>query len=89
MTWNYRLIRRLHRTGPGHGVTPRSYTTVGIYEVYYRKNTKGKLAPYACTAGPICMMSDQVAEIKEQYKMMAEAFRAPVLKWSDIPTDRK
>lgn len=55
---------------------------LGIHEVYYNGDEK-KIC--ACTREPVAACGDDVPDLKGAYKMMAEAFKAPVLKYEDIP----
>lgn len=52
-----------------------------IHEVFYDDNGKASL----CTESGISPCGDDIDELKKSYEMMAEAFKAPVLDYDEIP----
>ena len=54
----------------------------GIYEVYYKEDNK---SIWSCTKNPITVTGNDLPDLEGAYKMMAEAFKAPILKYEDIP----
>ena len=72
MTWNYRIIRFPQPTPMSVEECPYYYE---IHEVYYYKTGKPKM----WSVDPIACHGCSVKELKADYKMMAEAFKQPIL----------
>ena len=72
MTWNYRLVSRMHRDGS---------CTFAIHEAYY--DEAGRLE--TVTRDAVEVFGESRREALEDYRAMAEAFRAPVLPWESVP----
>ena len=75
MGWNYRVVRR--KWGED--------STYGIHEAYGDHARK----PHSITVDPVAPVGDSVAELREAYRMMSEAFDAPILESDafDAPVD--
>lgn len=72
--WNYRVVRRNHRTKP-------PCTTFGIYEAHYDSEDR----VCAITRDPVAVDADSLAQIKKDLKGMVRALKAPVLDYDKIP----
>ena len=55
----------------------------GIHEAFYDDNNKLSLV----TVEPEAVQAEDETELKEVYDMMAEAFRAPVVNYEDVPEE--
>jgi hypothetical protein len=74
MTWNYRLVH--YKDGNGKG---EDYYR--IQEVYYNEDDSIYLYNEGAIVG-----GSTIKEAKKVHKMLAEAFRAPILESTDLPT---
>ncbi len=77
--WNYRVVR--HKETQKYN--KKSYATYwyAVHEAYYDDN--GFVG--AITKDPTEPFGEMVSECKESYEMMAEAFKAPILDYDQIP----
>lgn len=74
MTWNYRLVKRVQKTGTS------DYVTYGIHETYY--NERGE--PNGITERPVEPFGENATEILKCWLMMAEAFTKPILDYDEF-----
>ncbi len=65
MSWNYRIVK----TSGGYE----------IFEVYYKTSKKGKCKIEATSMDEISPYGESPEELKEDLKMMLEAFDRPIL----------
>lgn len=79
MSWNYRVV---HQHGEHLG---QSWETYAIHEVYY--NAEGE--PYMVSARPDRTSAEALAELRQVWRMMGEAFAKPVLEYDEIGTQRE
>ena len=79
--WNYRVVRRRVRAHMLGDIRVSGYTIYGIHRAYY---DRGKQKPFSVTWEPIEFAGNTLKELKEICEMTAEAFRAPILEWSDF-----
>lgn len=76
MTWNYRLVYRKDcKTAPGAGEG-----VYAVHEVHYADDG----APVMVTESAVGVVGETPEEAAEAYRMMGEAFRAPVLEYDDF-----
>ena len=68
--WNHRLVRLENGN-------------VGIYEVYYTRDTQ---RPFMRTEEPIGVIGDNREDAMDYYIMLGEAFRQPVLDYTVFQT---
>ena len=69
MTWNYRIVKA---KSDGSKTGEIFY----IKEAYY----ENKQDPHSLTVNPIYAQGDTLEELKEDFRLMNEAFQKPVLK---------
>ncbi len=72
MTWNYRLVKR--------PVGDDGHFAYAIHEAYY--NADGEV--WGLTENPVQLSADHINELKIDWLMLMEAFKAPVLNYDDI-----
>ncbi len=72
MTWNYRLVKR--------PVGVDGHFAYGVHEAYY--NPDGEV--WAITQDPVQLSADHINELKIEWLMLMEAFKAPVLDYDDV-----
>lgn len=68
MSWNYRVIKDKDQ---------HNHEFFAIHEVYYKD---GK--PTSCTENPIKLIGDSIKDLKQDLKLIEEAFSKPVLEMS-------
>ncbi len=74
MSWNYRLVKRAVGH-PGDG-----FFAYGIHEAYY--NDDGEV--WGLTCDPVQLSADHINELKIDWLMLMEAFKAPVLDYDEV-----
>ena len=67
MSWNYRVVSQ--SWGP-------QKTIYGVHEVYYKDGE-----PEMVTVRPIQLKSETVEELREDFKLIQDAFTQPVLEY--------
>jgi len=75
MTWNYRLVKR--------AVGDDGLFAYGIHEAYY--NADGEV--WGLTEDPVQLSADHINELKIDWLMLMEAFKAPVLDYDDVSSN--
>jgi len=77
MNWGYRIVHRTYQMPKelGGGVEHM----YAVHEVYWDDG-----GAYSITEDPVAALGDTFEEAKDDYRLMAEAFRKPVLEWSDF-----
>jgi hypothetical protein len=71
MTWNYRVLKKVHQRG-----NEENEEEYGIYEVYYKDDGT---TPKAQSAGPDRVSAYTLEELREVWSMMGNAFALPIL----------
>lgn len=69
MSWNYRIVRRVHKIGDAEQIA------YGIYEAYY--NQAGN--PDGITENPVDPYGEDLTELIGSFELMKKAFDKPVL----------
>lgn len=77
--WNYRIVR--HTRTVGKGDESWKNVSYSIHEAFY--TTDGLVG--SITTDPICISGDNLAELRDCYALIIEAFSRPVLDYDNIP----
>lgn len=74
--WNYRVIRKEHKSNQKN---IENYVSYGVYEVYYKDGE-----PFSCSEEPNYVFGDSLEDLQEVLSMMMDALGRPVLDYETL-----
>jgi len=82
MSWNHRVVRKVHKW-TGKSGEKYEEVTYGIHEAFYDDN--GKV--FAITQEPVEVAGDDIDSLKQTLEWMEKCLEHPILEYENIPEE--